>query len=373
VQVTTVDQAMRALSAMVSGGDGSLDHLGSLEGADPCLVTDAGARLLAAEADVALDAKGWSAPDVVAACSRSGFFGSSRATIEAVLAGSDDVPSRLRSGWQDQFGLILDVLRMLGFLRRLPTLPPAHPPKDVADDARTRVGGKVRALLAKAESTPFEAEAEACTAKAQELMARYAIDDAAVDTAAAAAAQATATSMRVIVEAPYVRPKVILLSVVARNNRCRSVWLDDFGFATVFGASGDLWAVDLLYTSLLVQAAVALQREQERSRSFRHAFLLSFARRIGERLREGTASATAAATIASGDAFLPVLAAREDAAEAARDAAFPHTTPLRVAMSSTSGAHAGRAAANAASISREGALTRRERCVEGPRAVGPTT
>ena len=37
---------------------------------------------------------------------------------------------------------------------------------------------KVRALLAKAEATPFDAEAEAFTSKAQELIARYRIDDA---------------------------------------------------------------------------------------------------------------------------------------------------------------------------------------------------
>lgn len=167
----------------------------------------------------------------------------------------------------------------------------------------------MRALLAKAESTPFESEAAACTAKAQELMARYAIDEAVLR--AGAAPSGTPSSMRVIVASPYARPKVVLLSVVARNNRCRSVWDGDYGFSTVFGAPGDLWAVDLLYTSLLVQAVVAVQREQQRSRSFRHAFLLAFAHRIGERQREVTTAVTVAATVASGDAFLPVLAARE--------------------------------------------------------------
>jgi hypothetical protein len=126
-----------------------------------------------------------------------------------------------------------------------------------------------------------------------------------------------------------------------------------YGFATVFGAPGDLWSVDALYTSLLVQSAVALQHEQERSRSFRHAFLVAFADRIGERLRAGTASAMASATVASGDAFLPVLAAREDAAVAARDAAFPRTTSMRVSMSNGWGVDAGRAAADAASITRD--------------------
>ncbi|HUP87419.1 MAG TPA: DUF2786 domain-containing protein [Acidimicrobiales bacterium] len=371
MRVTTIEEAMQGMSAILSGGDEHLDHLRALEGADRSVVIDAGARLLAAEAAETLDTKGWPAADVVAAFSKQGFSASSRATLEAVLARSDEVSRRLHSGWHHRFELIFDLVRMLGFLRRLPNLPPTHPPTDVVDDVETRVGGKVRALLAKAESTPFEAEAEACTAKAQELMERYAIDDATIG--AGGAKQATPTSMRTIVEAPHVRPKVILLSAVARNNRCRSVWLDEFGFATVFGTASDLWAVDLLYTSLLVQAAVAVQREQERSRSFRHAFLLSFAHRIGQRLREATASAMAAAPQASASTFLPVLAAREDAVEAARNAAFPHRSPLRVAMSNAAGAHAGRAAANKASIAHDGALTRRDRRVEAPRAVGPTT
>jgi hypothetical protein len=365
MRVTTIDQATGAVSALLRGGDESVGLLRALEVADRRVLIDAAAGLLVAEARVAVDAKGWSVPDARAAASKKGFFGPSRTTIEAALVDPAEVPVRLRSGWRERFDLFVDVLRMLGFLQRLPTLPPTHPPQVGADRDQTGLHGKVRALLAKAESTPFEAEAAACTAKAQELMARYAIDEATVRRDAATATATATTSMRVIVEAPYVRPKVILLSVVARNNRSRSVWLDDYGFATVFGASNDLWAVDLLYTSLLVQAAVALRAERERSRSFRHAFLLAFAHRIGERLREGTASAVAAASTSSGNAFLPVLAAREEAAEAARDAAFPRTTSMRVSMSNGSGAHAGRAAADAASITRDGALPRR-----GPRAVG---
>ena len=48
-----------------------------------------------------------------------------------------------------------------------------------ADEAR--LYDKVRALLRKAESTSFPAEAEALTAKAQDLLARYALDRALLD------------------------------------------------------------------------------------------------------------------------------------------------------------------------------------------------
>jgi hypothetical protein len=278
------------------------------------------------------------------------------ATIAAALAEPDAVPRRLRSGWPEQLLLVLDVPRMLGFLRRLPHLAPIGAPRAV-DDEQAKLYGKVRALLAKAESTSFEAESLACTAKAQELMAKHAIDEAML--AGREAPTGTASSMRVVIETPYARPKAILLSTVAKNNRCRAVWDSDYGFSSVFGTTGDLWAVDLLYTSLLVQAVVGMQREHDRSRGFRHAFLLGFADRIGERLREANADATAAATVASGDAFLPVLAARDDAAVAARDAAYPHRSRIRVSMSSDSGAVAGRKAANAASIARDTPLPSR--------------
>ena len=52
-------------------------------------------------------------------------------------------------------------------------------------EATDAVLARIRQLLAKAESTTFEAEALAFTAKAQELMTRHAIDAALVhDTAA---------------------------------------------------------------------------------------------------------------------------------------------------------------------------------------------
>ena len=69
------------------------------------------------------------------------------------------------------------------------------PPKewDASGPRRRSSGGtvgepkmlaRIRALLAKAEATTFVEEADAFTAKAQELMARHAIDAAAVESSA---------------------------------------------------------------------------------------------------------------------------------------------------------------------------------------------
>lgn len=353
--IKTVDQARQAFLALLSGSGEWKTLRQALEQTEASTVIEAAAALLAAEAAVALDEKGWSEDDGRRATTRTGGFrGPLRATLEAAFSEPHEVPSLLRDGWTDHSRLVFDALWMLRFLRDLPKLAPAHPP-GAANDEEARLHHKVRTLLAKAESTSFRAEAEACTAKAQELMERYAIDEAMLTGDRPTSGKAT--SMRVRIDAPYARPKAVLLSAVARNNRCRTVYDSGYGFSTVFGVGSDLWAVDLLFTSLLLQAGVALQREEERSRGFRHAFLLAFAYRIGERMREATATVTSAATAASGGAFLPVLAAREDAAVAARDEAFPHLgRPMQVSMSNYSGASAGRQAANRASITRDAAI-----------------
>ena len=95
---------------------------------------------------------------------------------------------------------------------------------------------------------------------------------------------------------------------------------------------------------------------RSRTRSFRHAFLLAFADRIGERLQEANRIAERDAAEEVGGNFLPVLAARVEAAERARDEAFPQRSKLRTTLSNVAGYRAGRAAADAASIERGWAL-----------------
>jgi len=149
-------------------------------------------------------------------------------------------------------------LEVLGFLMRLPTLPrlggpssePARRSRRPGQDGR--ILEKVRALLAKAESTTFPEEAEALSAKAQELMARHSIDEAMVG--AAEGFPDAPAGVRLPVDEPYAGAKSILLSVVASTNRCRAVWSKELAFSTVLGFASDLAFVEILYTSLLVQA-----------------------------------------------------------------------------------------------------------------------
>lgn len=220
---------------------------------------------------------------------------------------------------------------------------------------------RVRALLAKAEATGYPEEAEAYTAKAQELMARHSIDYALLS--AGSDTRDEPIGRRVGIDNPYEAPKVLLLDAVAGANRCRTVWASAFGFVTVLGFPADVDAVDLLFTSLLVQATTAMTRAGSRrdaygrstTRSFRQSFLTAYAQRIGERLTASTRAATeqAGRDLAGrpgADRLLPVLASREEKVGAMADELFPDLVDRSVAVSNRDGWASGRAAADRARL-----------------------
>jgi hypothetical protein len=220
---------------------------------------------------------------------------------------------------------------------------------------------RVRALLAKAESTSFAAEAEAYTAKAQELMARHSIDYALLSVGAGVRDEPV--GRRIGVENPYEAPKVLLLDAVAGANRCRAVWSSSFGFVTVLGFAADIDAVELLFTSLLVQATAAMTHAGSRrdahgrstTRSFRQSFLTAFAQRIGERLAAATKQATEQASRdlagqPGADRLLPILASRDGAVGAMAEELFPDLVGRAVAVTNRDGWASGRAAADQARL-----------------------
>jgi len=248
-------------------------------------------------------------------------------------------------------------------------MTPTHVATDAPNGLDAKTLERVRALLAKAESTAFPGEAEAFTVKAQELMARYGIDAAMMASAARQASSPTQRRLRL--DPPYTSAKSLLLAVVADANRCASVWSKATNEAIVFGFDVDLDVVELLFVSLHLQATSAMvaagqqtdQVGRSRTKSFRHAFLTSFAQRIGERLREATESAVAEAEAQAqpGHAVVPVLTERIEAVKGALKEAFPHTTKHSATASNHGGWHAGRAAADRANLHNRDELADRRR------------
>ncbi|MEU3019462.1 DUF2786 domain-containing protein [Nocardiopsis sp. NPDC007018] len=270
-----------------------------------------------------------------------------------------------------RFEAVEVVLRLLALLRVLPPMRRLVPPPGTyrpgaslsAPVDRGRLQ-RVRALLAKAESTEFPQEAEALTARAQEMMARHSIDLALVEHDPGEPEAASAR--RLPVDSPYDEHRAVLLNEVAEANHCRAVWHRELGLSTVMGFPGDVEAVDLLYTSLLVQADAAMRvsgARRDRSgrgarKDFRASFMSAFAVRVGERLNESARAAEEAVTAETGTDLVPVFAARERAVEAAVDEAFGALTSSRVrGPSDAEGWHEGRAAADAASLGTRARLT----------------
>jgi hypothetical protein len=225
---------------------------------------------------------------------------------------------------------------------------------------------RVRALLAKAESTAFPEEAEALSTKAQELMARHSIDLLVPQQVAGPSrAPADIAVRRLWIDQPYVRPKAMLAHQVALANRASAVLSEGLGFVTLVGTTADLDGIELLVTSLLVQADTAMLRAgrhvgldgRSRTRSFRRSFLVSYASRIGERLVE--VDRTVAEVSGRSAELVPLLREHEERVAARIEELFPHTIKSRRApVGNLFGWAEGRAAADLALLDTRAEVTR---------------
>jgi Protein of unknown function (DUF2786) len=279
-----------------------------------------------------------------------------------------------------------DALQLLGLLQTLPRLtvlcdPPSTwsstskhsaktssvhdgtsvPREGFSGEPTPEASGKtlstIRALLAKAEATTFEAEREVFAAKAQDLMTRYSIDAALLDQRHGEQLGAGVRKRRFHLDNPYATEKVYLLATVARLNNVKIVYEDRFAMATAIGFPTDIELSDLLFTSLLVQAAKGLQdlvasagKGRTSSPAFRRAYWVAYGVRIGERLTEARAQATREAEAMHGGALVLVMKEREEAVTAVTDELFKNTKKMKTRQLDSDGWDAGRAAAGNANL-----------------------
>lgn len=229
----------------------------------------------------------------------------------------------LHEDWLRQFYRTAMVLGQLPILELLLPPPPgvrSHQPAPTRPAGRgaNPMLNRVRALLAKAESSEHESEALAFTAKAQELITRHALGEALLGDASAQ--DQAPTMIRIPIDAPYLDAKALLLQTIAECSRCRTLLDQRVALSSVIGFPTDLAAVELLFTSLLVQAQTALAEagstapagSRVRSQSFRAAFFQGFTARIGERLAAANEEALDGEDSA---VYLPVLRARDERVE----------------------------------------------------------
>jgi hypothetical protein len=88
-----------------------------------------------------------------------------------------------------------------------------------------------------------------------------------------------------------------------------------------------------------------------RSPSFRRAFFLAYADRIGERLQQARNHAGAEAQGTYGSSLVPLLARRTEAVDDRFHELFPGTRPMGGKRVDSRGWHAGRLAADMATLS----------------------
>jgi hypothetical protein len=202
---------------------------------------------------------------------------------------------------------------------------------------------RVRKLLAKAADAGVPAaEAQALTAKAAELMAKYGIDRALL---AAERPETDRPADRVIdIGNPWARVQAHLLCGLASALRCQCVILPRTGPGSrihVFGFSSDIERTDVLYTSLLVQmwqglAAAQVPDWSRSPRAWRRSWLLGFATAVVARVRAAEHEATFRATAPearSGSRTALVLADRTLVIRRNIERAYPITRKSQVTYS----------------------------------------
>ena len=249
---------------------------------------------------------------------------------------------------------------------------------DEADQERAL--RRIRGLLDKAGSTAFGPEAEALYDKAAELMAKHRIDAALLEASRAPADRSPVVERPVdLGSGQYVRARLQLIHHVAQNHGCRLLThtTRNGRVATVVGVADDCDRVELLYTSLLLQAtrfAAAAWSERSSSQRPRHRggsqvswkreFMFGFAGRVGERLAELSAMAAAtsdadggggggaAGAAAGGGSVALVLAGRTERVDEWIARSYPRLRSLAPATGFTGhgGLAAGRSSADRADL-----------------------
>ena len=209
-------------------------------------------------------------------------------------------------------------------------------------EASSKLLDRVRKLLAKAEDESVTPpEAQALTAKAAELMAKYGIDRALL---AAERPETDQPANRMIdIHNPWGRVKAHLLSGLASALRCQAIMLTNASGLKVhlFGYQSDLERADLLYTSVLIQmwhglAGAQVPSWSRSARAWRRSWLLGFATAVISRVRAAEHAAACQATApaaAAGSKTALVLADRALVIRRNVEQAYPVTRTAKVTYS----------------------------------------
>lgn len=185
----------------------------------------------------------------------------------------------------------------------------------------SKIAEKIRALLDKAESTDFEEERDTFLAAAANLMVKYDIDRATVDSAGQKVDRGPIGYRTLYGQSsgPYALARNAVATAAAEGAGCRS-WKSgkDVQF---FGYEDQLDNAEALYTSLLLQATTAAARSYDKrihghKTRYTRSFLFGFAQTVYARIRDAKKAAVAEVEDSSPGSSLVLL----DTAQAIEDA-----------------------------------------------------
>lgn len=240
------------------------------------------------------------------------------------------------------------------------------------DSTQEKYADKIAKLLAKAESTTPE-EAESLTAKAQELMSKWAIDEAMVEAARGIGhGSSNIVKEEFVIVGIYRFPLAELCIRILKVNDCSIVQLGGRNPRTidgklfretvvysVIGYKADIDRARFLHTSLMLQAITSENRWWDANKEEhawkvkgghyeRRQFLFSFARETGRRLQDAKRAAeNQAEKEYEGKSVALVLVGKQERVLAKRDEFFPSLRRVRH-TGMRGGSHAAHAAGTAA-------------------------
>jgi phosphopantetheinyl transferase (holo-ACP synthase) len=219
---------------------------------------------------------------------------------------------------------------------------------------------KVQKLLNKAERSSTEEEASAFFAKAEDLMTRWAIDDAMLR-AAGKLDKENIEQRQVKVPSTYFSADMILASRIGRVHNVKLLQNKPMRYIVLIGFTSDIEHVVQLYTLLRIQAVRFAQKGLDEHESkawmtgmeqyvWRRSFREGFAERVGDRLREQVRSTTTEAKKTHGSGMELVLVDKKKQVDDYYDGISKGKARARRERYSNAGGAAGRAAGNSADL-----------------------
>lgn len=166
-------------------------------------------------------------------------------------------------------------------------------------NAPQKILDRIKAMLAKAEATPYPDEAEAFSAKAFEMAEKYRVDVAALT---GHAEPGMVRHTVVLADQKYLRPTFNLLVVVATHYGLLVLRpsTGNTKYPVLVGDPGDITVALLMFTSLVLQRDGAMLTSPTpagvSTTKHRHSFGYGYAYRISDRLAAIRAAAKRAAT-----------------------------------------------------------------------------